>query len=229
MKSCLCFLNPPFFGVSYLLFFLSLRRPHSLFVPCFTDSWCLISLLLVFSFPTFFFSFSLFLFSLSMLPLLLFASRYVFLLSLSCASSVDSFFLKIHFYLFSFKKIPSFSFVHPFFVRLFLFHLFCCFAPFFFNRVLSNKINWLFSSSRKKHLFNTSKNIFSEFLLFFLKKSLSSFFDFFRSSLFQKNKLFFWISKKIPHKNGFNNKMIVQISLSGNLFVFRKKSVSPAF
>ena len=37
MKFCLCFLTPPFFGVSYLLFFLSLSRPHSLFVPWFTN------------------------------------------------------------------------------------------------------------------------------------------------------------------------------------------------
>ena len=34
IKFCLCFLNPPFFGVSSLVF-PSLRRPHSLFVPFF--------------------------------------------------------------------------------------------------------------------------------------------------------------------------------------------------
>ena len=60
---------------------------------------------------------------------------------------IPLFFWKITFFLKK-KKLP-FSFVHPFFVKLFLFHLLCCVAPFpvcfcFFNRALSNKINWPF-------------------------------------------------------------------------------------
>ena len=47
------------------------------------------------------------------------------------------------------------------------------------------------------------------------------FFSIFSKFPFSK-KNFFSISEKIPHKNGFINKMIVQISLSGNLFVFGK-------
>ena len=99
----------------------------------------------------------------------------------------------------------------------------------FFKRVLSNKINWLFSFGRKTTCVIPPRTYFLNFC-FFLKKNWSFFFFFrFFSKFPFSKKNFFSISEKIPHKNGFNNKMIVQISLSGNLFVFGKKSVSPAF
>ena len=162
----------------------------------------------------------------------MFASRYVYLLCLLCFLCWFLFFFFENSLLFIFllfqKKGRPFSFVHPFFVKLFLFHLLCCFAPFpvcfcFFNRVLSNKINWLFSFGRKTTCLIPPRTYFLNFC--YLpppRKSLSSFFSFFSKFPFSKNCLF-WISEKIPHKIGFKNKMIVQISLSGNLFVFRKK------
>ena len=147
---------------------------------------CLLSLLLVFSFSTLvlFFLFPCF-------PLLMFASRYVFVtLSLVLPLLIPFFENTLLFILFFFfQKIPSFSFVHPFFVRLFLFHLLCCVEPFFFNRVLSNKINWLFSFGRKTTCLIPPRTYFLNFCYFFEKKSLSSFFRFFRSSLLKK--LFF--------------------------------------
>ena len=87
-----------------------------------------------------FFSFFLFLFSLSMFPLLMFpllkfASRYVYLLSLSLSllSFLWLFFFeKSPLFIFWKKKNLVFSFVRPFFVKLFLFYLLCCFAPFSF-------------------------------------------------------------------------------------------------
>ena len=127
----------------------------------------------------------------------------MFIYSLSCASSVDSFFfLKIHFYLFFFffKKKTSFFICSSLFCKT-VFVPSPLFAPFpvcfcFFNRVLSNKINWLFHLA-ENHLFNTSKNLFSEFLLFAppKKKSFIVFFRFFRSSLFQKTVCFEFLRK----------------------------------
>ena len=52
MKFCLCFLNSPFFGVSSLVFS-PLRRPHSLFVQCFTDNERFLTLLLLLFFYQF--------------------------------------------------------------------------------------------------------------------------------------------------------------------------------
>ena len=155
-----------------------------------------VRLLILHAFSLFF----LFFFSLSMFPLLRFASRYVYLLSLYCASSVDSFFfensLLFIFLLFSKKKRPPFSFVHPFFVKLFLCHLLCCFAPFpvcfcFFQSCSFEQDKLTFFFWQKNHLFNTSKNLSSEFLLFVFLKSLSSFFfDFFEVPFFKKTFFF---------------------------------------
>ena len=52
MKFCLCFLNSPFFGVSSLVFS-PLRRPHSLFVQCFTHNERFLTLLILIFFYQF--------------------------------------------------------------------------------------------------------------------------------------------------------------------------------
>ena len=206
-----------------LVFLLTL---FSLLFRIFMFTLLAVSLVILHAFPLFFsLLFFLFPYFLSLcLPLAM------FIYSVSCASSVDSFFFwKFTFIYFSsfFKKRHPFSFVHPLFCKTvfvpspLLFRPFSCLFLFFQSCSFEQgKLTFFFW--RKNHLFNTSKNLFSEFLfLFFLKKKVfHRFFDFFRSSLFQKT--VFWISVKIPHKIGFNNKMIVQISLSGNLFVFRK-------
>ena len=156
----------------------------------------------------------------------MFASRYVYLLSLSLLCFLCWFLFFWNSLSFFFLKKLPFSFVRPFFVKLFLFRLLRCFAPFpvcfcFFNRVLSSKINWLLSLGRKTTCLIPPRTYFLNFCFFFSKGLSSFFFDFFEVPFFKK--LFFWISENIPHKNGFNNKMVVQISLSGNPFVFRKK------
>ena len=113
-----------------------------------------------------------------------------------------------------------------------MFRFLRCFAPFpvcflFFQSCSFEQDNWLLSLGRKTTCLIPPRTYFLNFCFFFFKRSFIVFFDFFEVPFFKK--LFFWISEKIPHKNGFNNKMIVQISLSGNPFVFRKKFVSPAF
>ena len=150
-----------------------------------------------------FFSFFVFLFSLSIFPLLMFASRYVYLLSLSLVLPllILFFFLKIHLYLFFFfQKKTSFFICSSLFVKLFLFHLLCCFAPFpvcfcFFNRVLSNKINWLFSLGRKTTCLIPPRTYFLNFCFFFRKVFHRFVFDFFEVPFFKKKKtvlLNFW-------------------------------------
>ena len=57
---------------------------------------------------------------------------------------------------------------------------------------------------------------------FFLKKKSFIVFRFFFEVPFFKKTLFFEFLRKLHTKKGFNNKMIVQISLSGNLFVLKK-------
>ena len=99
-------------SVFHLLFFPSLRRPHSLFVPFFTDSWCLLSLLLVFSFPTFFSFFSLPCFSFVVSSPFVCLSLCLFTLSLLCCLCLFLFFWKI-----------TFIYLSIFFQNL-LFHLF---------------------------------------------------------------------------------------------------------
>ena len=139
-----------------LVFLLTL---FSLF--CFV-SLCLLSLLLVFSFSTLFLFFSLPFFSFPISSPYVCLSLCLFTLSLLCFPFCENSLLFLFF--FQKKKNLLFHFFIPFFVKLFLFHLLCCFVPFpvcfcFFNRVLSNKINWLFFW-QKNHLFNTSKNLF---------------------------------------------------------------------
>ena len=181
MKLYLCFLNPAIFGVSSLVF--SLLTSSSFLVcsifllildvysPCFKSS----------HFPRFFLFFaSLFLFP-CFLSFCLSLAMFVYLsLSLVLPLFIPLFFWKITFiYLFVSKKF--FSFVHPFF----------CKTALFFKRVLSNKINWLFSFGRKITCLIPPRTYFLNFFFFF-SKGLSSFFAiFFRSSLFQKKKTVF--------------------------------------
>ena len=160
--------------------------------------------------PSFFSFFSFFLFP-CFLSLCLPLAMFIY--SLSCASSVEFLFLKNHISLifrnfFLKKKKKLFFICSSLFVSVFLFYLLCCFAPFFFNRALSNKINWFFFW-QKNHLFHLSKNSFSEFLLYDVSnKSLSSFFVFFGCEIpfFPQKFWIFWTSQKIHHKNCFSNK-----------------------
>ena len=158
--------------------------------------------------PSFSLVFSFFLFPCflsSSLPLAM------FVYSLSLVLPLLSLFLKnrigLIFRYFFFKKKPFFI-CSSLFVSVFLFYLLCCFAPFFFNRALSNKINWFFFW-QKNHLFHHSKNSFSEFLLYDVSnQSLSSFFVFFGCEIpfFPQKFWIFWTSQKIHHKNCFSNK-----------------------
>ena len=200
-----------------LVFLLTL---FSLF--CFV-SLCLLSLLLVFSFSTLFLF--LFPFSLSIFPLLMFASRYVYLLSLSLALPLlIPFFLKIHFYLFFFFFsffICSSLFCKTVFVPSpLLFRPFSCLFL-FFQSCSFEQDQLTFFFWQTYHLFHPSKNLFPEFLLidsFFTRSFIV--FRFFEIPL--KNLFFFEFRTKKPTKWHLQPTMFVPISLSGNLFVFRK-------
>ena len=178
----------------------------------------------------------LFMFTLLVVTLLiLFFSTFALLMFIStllCFFCLCSFF----FFCETIFESPLFIFLS---VKLCLFCLLFLFRTlfillFYFNRVLSNKINWPFFGWQKNHVFNTSKNLSFEFLLFDISKKKS--FIIFRFSIFffelLGKLLFLFFSWKtilftkiaLATKNKF-----VQISFFGNLFVFRKISVSPAF
>ena len=179
----------------------------------FVSLWCLLSLLLVFSFPTFFLFFCLPFFSFHISSPYVCLSLCLFTLSLVLPLLIP-FFENSPLFFFFLKK-TSFFICSSLFVKLFLFHLLCCFAPFpvcfcFFQSCSFEQDKLTFFSWQKNHLFNTSKNLFPEFLLIF-SKGLSSFcFSNFSKFPFskKKKKLFFWISEKIPHKNGFDKKWL---------------------
>ena len=182
-----------------------------------------VTLLILHAFSLFLF----FLFSLSMFPLVKFASRYVYLLTLSCASSVDSLF----FWQFTFIFFGVIFFIcSSLLAKLFLFYLLCCFAPFFsfvFSIVFfrTREIDLFFFGGQKNNLFNPSKNFFLWNSVIWGLKNLSSFFDFFEISFFEKS-VFFEFRTKNPTKWHLQPTMFVP---SDNLFVLRKISVSPAF
>ena len=155
----------------------------------------------IFHFSSYFFLCPLIMFTLLVVTLLtlFFYPRFallMFIYSLLCFFCLCSFlFLRNHFWISSiyFPFCKTLLVMFPFFVsRLFL-------IVFFFNRVLSNKRNWQLFFWQKNHVFNPSKNLSFEFLLFdFSKKSFIIFrSSYFLKSLFQKN-LIFWTSWKIP-------------------------------
>ena len=134
------------------------------------------------------------------------------------------FFEKSHWFDFSLFFQKKLFICSSLFVSVFLFYLLCCFAPFFFNRALSNKINWFFFW-QKNHLFHLSKNSFSEFLLYDVSnKSLSSFFVFLGVKYLFSTKILnlLNLAENSPQKLLFQQKMLVQISFSSKHFVFRK-------
>ena len=114
-------------------------------------------------------------------------------LSLSHASSVQLILLlekspSLTFRVFE-KKILV-SFLHPFFVKLFLFYLRCCFAPFFllFFSIVFVRTRYIdsFFFGRITTCLNHHKNLFSEFLLFDVNKSVIVLLLFFWKFLFQR-------------------------------------------
>ena len=160
-----------------------------------------------------------------MLPLLLFASHYVYLLFFSFMLLLFIPFKKITFIYLVFFSI--FFICSSLLAKLFWFYLLCCFAPFshlFFSIVFfrTREIDPFFRGRKK--LFNPSKNFFLKFCHFMFKKSLIVF-RIFEIPL----KQFFVISYK-KHTNGIcNQQCLSRSSFSDNLFVLSKISVSPAF
>ena len=192
----------------------------------FVSLWCLLSLLLVFSFPTFFLFFCLPFFSFHISSPYVCLSLCLFTLSLVLPLLIP-FFENSPLFFFFFKKDLLFHLFIPFCKTVFvpsplLFRPFSCLFL-FFQSCSFEQDKLTFFSWQKNHLFNTSKNLFPEFLLIF-SKGLSSFcFSNFSKFPFSKKKktvlLNFWENST---QKWIWQKMIVQISLSGNLFVFRK-------
>ena len=219
LKKCSLKNNPYFLTKSFF----------SLFSPCSSP--------LVYS-PCRYSSFSL---CFSMLPLLLFA-LFMFIDSLLCffCLCLFLFFEKIESILFIFRFVENHWILNwsSLFVKLCWFYLFFCFVPFSvcFSQWCSFEQDQVYHFWEEKTtcLTNPSKNFFSYFLWsdifseFYHHVPLqkiwivwSPFFSFFLKK--------FW-RNMFYHKSCFWNKNIfVQISFCGNLFVFRKIFVSPAF
>ena len=188
----------------------------------------------------------------SMLPLLLFA-LCMFIYSLLCffclCLSLFFDFLNL-FYLFLFLFFWKSHLLNcsSRFVKLFgsiVFFVSFFFWLFFFDGVLSNKIQFtFFFLEAKNYLSNKSLQdlLFLIFCDWIFKRVLSSYFDFLKNPFSKKKnwifgsswKILFFFFKKwrnmFYHKSCFCNiNIFVQISFCGDLFVFRKISVSPAF